>query len=591
MTKILIQGLTILLIFSSAALSQTDGKNKLSDELSKESSNFVGQPDPLDPLPQKQESLKEDEEPVLEDIKQVLDKPIKKAPKEKKAVVEALPPAAESNAAAEPPPPEIQPSEPVPAVDPAPEQVATPVEAPAEPPVKKVKKIIRKKIVKSENADNAVSAQATSNPDDPDLTLERRLYRYRVGITGDVAETTDQEWMKFYDLSQVKEYEIQPGNNLESISLLFFGDRKYWPKIWSLNNPKILNPHFIYPGAVIRFFPGTVDTLPAAIIDSPQASEDSELVQENQIAGSQMTDYKRGTNINDLIFKDTMPTFGQSPDGRSYKRQNTEIEKLSLSKNNAMMDKPQPLPQTFKMHVDYTYFNRIKKLADMKVDKQLIQRPKIIIPRNLYYLSSESLAGDYKIKSESSTETKCFENQYIGKVTKLNSEAAAGRYAIVEKFEPVISSYFKSTYIYKIVGHANIYDDLSMRISNCNSLINSDAVLVKESRLQQLKEPTEKYEGELRIVGGLEFSKQAVFNTAQFVVLSQGADGSSAGQDLDVYSNLVGGVVARLKVVQNVGSLSIGYITAVKNVVNLGDKVIAKSDADEDLVNDDFQTE
>ena len=34
------------------------------DDLQKESSSFVADPDPLDPLPLKKESLKEDEEPI-----------------------------------------------------------------------------------------------------------------------------------------------------------------------------------------------------------------------------------------------------------------------------------------------------------------------------------------------------------------------------------------------------------------------------------------------------------------------------------------------------------------------------------------------
>ena len=47
-----------------------------------ESSSFMGDPDQLDPLPVNRENLKEDEEPVLDDIRQVLNAPaVKKKPK------------------------------------------------------------------------------------------------------------------------------------------------------------------------------------------------------------------------------------------------------------------------------------------------------------------------------------------------------------------------------------------------------------------------------------------------------------------------------------------------------------------------------
>ena len=52
-------------------------------------------------------------------------------------------------------------------------------------------------------------------------------------------------------------YRIVKGDTLWGICGRFFGDSQTWPGLWSINNEEITNPHYIYPGQVIRFTPGT----------------------------------------------------------------------------------------------------------------------------------------------------------------------------------------------------------------------------------------------------------------------------------------------------------------------------------------------
>ncbi len=52
------------------------------------------------------------------------------------------------------------------------------------------------------------------------------------------------------------QYIIQPGDTLWDVSSKFFGNSENWPKLWSINE-QITNPHWIYPGNVIVFVPGT----------------------------------------------------------------------------------------------------------------------------------------------------------------------------------------------------------------------------------------------------------------------------------------------------------------------------------------------
>ncbi len=49
-------------------------------------------------------------------------------------------------------------------------------------------------------------------------------------------------------------YTVKAGDTLWDLSGRFLNNPWYWPKVWSYN-PGITNPHFIYPGSVVRFYP------------------------------------------------------------------------------------------------------------------------------------------------------------------------------------------------------------------------------------------------------------------------------------------------------------------------------------------------
>ncbi len=73
----------------------------------------------------------------------------------------------------------------------------------------------------------------------------------------------------------VDTHTVQRGDTLWDLSARYLNSPWYWPKVWSLN-PEIGNPHWIYPGNVIRLrAPGS--TPPAA---APVADEDGEPARE-----------------------------------------------------------------------------------------------------------------------------------------------------------------------------------------------------------------------------------------------------------------------------------------------------------------------
>jgi len=72
-------------------------------------------------------------------------------------------------------------------------------------------------------------------------------------------------------------YTVKPGDTLWDLSGRFLNNPWYWPKVWSYN-PEVTNPHWIYPGNLLRFFPAA-EGQPARIepVPAPQAAPEEPL--------------------------------------------------------------------------------------------------------------------------------------------------------------------------------------------------------------------------------------------------------------------------------------------------------------------------
>lgn len=69
-----------------------------------------------------------------------------------------------------------------------------------------------------------------------------------------------------------EDYVVQRGDTLFDICDQLIGEAGYWPKLWALN-PEIKNPHFVFPGMKIRFYPGDPEIPPYLLV----STEDEEL--------------------------------------------------------------------------------------------------------------------------------------------------------------------------------------------------------------------------------------------------------------------------------------------------------------------------
>lgn len=223
----------------------------------KESSSFVGDADSNDPMQVQKENLKDDEEPVLEDIRQVLDEPSKKTKTEI----------------------------PLPEITPTDSTAAPGANAPSDqtvaPKPKKIshklpKKIIKKPVVavkKSKVHVNPVPAvrHLELQSDDPDFGLEKKFHS--IYNTYNSEPTSVEAWSAVLNNRKAEVYVVQKGDTLWSISKTLFGDPLFWPKIWSLNRQGIVNPHFITPGLQVMFYSGSEENVPSLALGKKVTTE------------------------------------------------------------------------------------------------------------------------------------------------------------------------------------------------------------------------------------------------------------------------------------------------------------------------------
>ncbi|MGZ6070096.1 MAG: LysM peptidoglycan-binding domain-containing protein, partial [Myxococcaceae bacterium] len=79
---------------------------------------------------------------------------------------------------------------------------------------------------------------------------------------------------------------VEKGDTLWDLSSKYLGSPWYWPKVWSYN-PQIANPHWIYPGNQVRFFPGNGEETPVQAEQVIGANGDDEGLQSNEMIGGE----------------------------------------------------------------------------------------------------------------------------------------------------------------------------------------------------------------------------------------------------------------------------------------------------------------
>lgn len=102
---------------------------------------------------------------------------------------------------------------------------------------------------------------AQAQEDAPDSSREEEFHR--IYKTYNEQPTSIESWESAVKGRPAENYQVQKGDTLSDISGTLFGDQFFWPKIWSLNKDRILNPHSIAPGMNVQFFAGSLLDAPS----------------------------------------------------------------------------------------------------------------------------------------------------------------------------------------------------------------------------------------------------------------------------------------------------------------------------------------
>jgi hypothetical protein len=90
---------------------------------------------------------------------------------------------------------------------------------------------------------------------------------------------------------------VQRGDTLWDLSGKYLSNPWYWPKVWSYN-PEITNPHFIYPGNVVRLFPEG-DEGPARVAPLGPVADQGDLEPPRELEDFSRADMKKPQEIGD----------------------------------------------------------------------------------------------------------------------------------------------------------------------------------------------------------------------------------------------------------------------------------------------------
>lgn len=476
------------------------GRIKSLTGVNNESSSFIGDPDNLDPLNPNRENLKEDEEPVLEDIKQVLEAPKKTEEK----------PDAENVSTVE----------------------KTPVGSPEGSGI--AEREPKKRIAKSKKRIAKLKVKRVIKPDEPDLKLEKKfntIYR-----TYNIDPTPDGIWAAATSKQSLREYIVQKGDTLWSISQILFGDANFWPKIWALNKQGILNPHFIYPNSKIYFYMGDEESAPTLSVGTPDVEGGS---------GERPVDQRPGAQLH-----------GEAEDGNI---------------RTPMGDMPAKIPDSLPLHRNYDYFVG-KKISEIQIDLGISPTYEYEASNDIY-ITDKPIRSEVAIQISETAKFRCYEGRILRDIKYIG-----GLVEEYDIFEPLDN--FKTDigkmYAYRIYGKARPYLKRNLKLSNCSSLLTTDLVIIPKDKIQLLRNKQVTPNKKVTLIGGPDVTDQKLFTSNQVAYVDFGSYIFEPGQEYKVMSQVTDEINGQIKIIEKYGSFAVVMLTEVNDTVEIGDTVILK---------------
>lgn len=477
----------------------------------KESSSFVGDPDSLDPMQVQKENLKEDEEPVLEDIRQVLDEPDKKAKQDEvppPVITDPNAPKADATNGGEPAVKK--------AVTPKPKKVSH----------KLPKKIIKKPVVvvkkpKVHVKPTPIVHQPNLQSDDPDFGLEKKFHS--IYNTYNSEPTSVEAWSAVLNNRKAQVYIVQKGDTLWSISKTLFGDPLFWPKIWSLNRQGIVNPHFITPGLQVMFYSGSEENIPSLAVGAKVKTDKS----------GEAASTEEGVEPA-LTTLDTSVPAGVIPDS------------LPLSRND-----------------NYFLPNKNIKI-DLQNDVEVPETYESDI-----LLTKAFIKTEIEIAKDENGKGRCGGNHVIKGKLGAGSEPTFKIYEPLETLQTDIGKVFA----YRMVGEATVTGVDKIKVTSCTTVMSPDLVFVSPKNVNDLRETRISKVQQPEIMGGPNLGTQSLFSNKQLIYINLGVQNVDVGQSVFVRSQLTEENSGEIKLLDKFGSFAIGILTEVDDLIEKGDLV------------------
>lgn len=518
-----------------------------------ESSSFIGDPDNLDPLNPNRDNLKDDEEPVLEDIRDVLNTNVKKKP----APVD--PASSDSSAAAgsaELPPPVVTetptetPAEAPPVEAPAPE-VVTETPPPVEVPVAET----------PAPQPEAPAAGSGLMPDEPDLALEKKFND--IFKLYNINPTPDDIWSAATSKQTARLYEVQKGDTLWSISKILFGDPNFWPKLWAINKQGILNPHFINPKMKILFFEGTEENAPTLTVG------ENEPAQQPVDLNATLPDGAVETNTVLTDDQQAPPAIGEVAP-KSVENETPVEDQFKVDRKAAV--KPIPIPPSLPESFNEKYYSS-GKIKDVKISIDL-SRPAEPNPTfvNDIVITDIPAKTEIEIKNEETLRMRCYAGRLLKDIKVIGDELLT-EYDLYEELDGVdTSTGFKNSYRY--VGSARSYQNKYLRVTSCKAFMSETLIVLPKNRMKELSTQKISEVEEVKIIGGPDIRSQMFYSTLQYAYVDFGAQNYQVGQEFSTISNLTDQVNATFKIIEKYGSYAVVVVTSMRDNLEIGDKVV-----------------
>lgn len=435
------------------------GRVKSTTELNNESSSFIGDPDNIDPLNPRNENIRDDDEPVLEDITEILDNPT------------GLSASSDISAA------------------------------------------------ETETAE-AKKAKGEREPDDPDLALEKKFNDIYKRYNSN--PTPEDIWQAASAKQTERQYVVQKGDTLWSISKILFGDANFWPKLWSLNKQGILNPHIIRPNTIIYFYAGDSDSSPTLSVGQP--GQTAPVMPEGGMSPVEMN---AGPAVPAGVIPDSLPL-----------TRNTDYFENQKRELKIQLDSLPALP--------YVYSNDI-------------------------YVTDKVVPTSVEIQISEVSKFRCYNGRLI-KGIRYTGELE-GEFELFEPLENFDSA-VGVLHAYRRFGTAVPYEGRYLKATDCRGLLATNLVILPKDKIDNYRNQKISPTSVAKLIGGPDVVSQRLFILHQKAYVDFGSYPYEPGQEYSVRSRVTDEINGQIRIIEKYGSFAVVIITAMDDVMEIGDTII-----------------